>query len=117
MIILCCGRYHLKDVIVGKIYFLLVRIKIRYMELAIVRRETTGAGNSKKLFTNQAAGYINQCVFDVNCIACYTVLLVLCFLCISLTVELTWSDFFLCCVFFTYVLAYASFFEKEIVHL
>ena len=39
-------RYHLKDVIVGKIYFLLVRIKIRYMELAIVRRETTGAGNS-----------------------------------------------------------------------
>jgi hypothetical protein len=39
-------RYHLKDVIVGKIYFLLVRIKIRYMELAIVRRETTGAGNA-----------------------------------------------------------------------
>ena len=28
----------------GKIYFLLVRIKIRYMELAIVRREITGAG-------------------------------------------------------------------------
>jgi len=39
-------RYHLKDVIVGKIYFLLVRIKIRYMELAIVRREVTGAGIS-----------------------------------------------------------------------
>ncbi|KAJ8298564.1 hypothetical protein KUTeg_022624 [Tegillarca granosa] len=38
------SKYHLKDVIVGKIYFLLVRIKIRYMELAIVRRETTGAG-------------------------------------------------------------------------
>ncbi|XP_076471030.1 vacuolar protein sorting-associated protein 26B-like isoform X3 [Babylonia areolata] len=37
-------KYHLKDVIVGKIYFLLVRIKIRYMELAIVKRETTGAG-------------------------------------------------------------------------
>lgn len=32
--------------IVGKIYFLLVRIKIRYMELAIVRREVTGAGCS-----------------------------------------------------------------------
>eukprot|EP00105_Crassostrea_gigas_P035902 XP_019920050.1 PREDICTED: vacuolar protein sorting-associated protein 26B isoform X2 [Crassostrea gigas] len=39
------SKYHLKDVIVGKIYFLLVRIKIRYMELAIVRRETTGAGD------------------------------------------------------------------------
>lgn len=36
-------RYHLKDVIVGKIYFLLVRIKIKTMELSIIRRETTGA--------------------------------------------------------------------------
>jgi len=39
-------RYHLKDVIVGKIYFLLVRIKIKHMELSIIRRETTGAGAS-----------------------------------------------------------------------
>ena len=38
-----CPRYHLKDVIVGKIYFLLVRIKIKHMELSIIRRETTGA--------------------------------------------------------------------------
>ncbi|KAI9495867.1 putative PEP8-vacuolar protein sorting/targeting protein [Zychaea mexicana] len=37
------SKYHLKDVIVGKIYFLLVRIKIKTMELAIIRRETTGA--------------------------------------------------------------------------
>lgn len=40
------SRYHLKDVIVGKIYFLLVRIKIKHMELSIIRRETTGAGAS-----------------------------------------------------------------------
>ncbi len=33
----------MKDVIVGKIYFLLVRIKIKHMELSIIRRETTGA--------------------------------------------------------------------------
>ena len=33
-----------KDVIVGKIYFLLVRIKIKHMEIAIIKRETTGAG-------------------------------------------------------------------------
>ena len=39
-------RYHLKDVIVGKIYFLLVRIKIKHMELEIRRRETTGSGAS-----------------------------------------------------------------------
>ncbi|KAI9136549.1 vacuolar protein sorting-associated protein 26-domain-containing protein [Paraphysoderma sedebokerense] len=37
------SRYHLRDVIVGKIYFLLVRIKIKYMELSIIRREITGA--------------------------------------------------------------------------
>ncbi|CAO1634637.1 unnamed protein product [Sympodiomycopsis kandeliae] len=36
------SKYHLKDVIVGKIYFLLVRIKIKHMELSIIRRETTG---------------------------------------------------------------------------
>lgn len=35
-------RYHLRDVIVGKIYFLLVRIKIKHMEIAIIKRETTG---------------------------------------------------------------------------
>jgi len=29
-------------VIVGKIYFLLVRLKIKHMELSIIRRETTG---------------------------------------------------------------------------
>ena len=29
--------------IVGKIYFLLVRLKIKHMELSIIRRETTGA--------------------------------------------------------------------------
>ncbi|KTW27011.1 hypothetical protein T552_02503 [Pneumocystis carinii B80] len=37
------SRYHLKDVIVGKIYFLLVRLKIKHMELSIIRRETTGS--------------------------------------------------------------------------
>ena len=37
-------RYHLRDVIVGKIYFLLVRIKIKHMEIAIIKREQTGSG-------------------------------------------------------------------------
>jgi len=40
-------RYHLKDVIVGKIYFLLVRIKLKQMELAIVRNETTDSGSGE----------------------------------------------------------------------
>jgi len=38
------SKYHLKDVIIGKIYFLLVRIKIKHMEIAIIKRETTGSG-------------------------------------------------------------------------
>lgn len=38
------SKYHLKDVILGKIYFLLVRIKMKNMDLEIRRRESTGAG-------------------------------------------------------------------------
>eukprot|EP00922_Rhytidocystis_sp_ex-Travisia-forbesii_P008129 GHVS01011975.1.p1 GENE.GHVS01011975.1~~GHVS01011975.1.p1 ORF type:complete len:302 (+),score=25.27 GHVS01011975.1:441-1346(+) len=38
------SKYHLKDVVVGKVYFLLVRIKIKHMELDIVRTETSGLG-------------------------------------------------------------------------
>jgi hypothetical protein len=36
------SKYHLKDAIIGKIYFLLVRIKVKYMELAIIKREIIG---------------------------------------------------------------------------
>lgn len=36
--------YHLRDLICGKIHFLLVRIKIKHMELAVIRRETSGEG-------------------------------------------------------------------------
>merc|ERR1712188_253782 len=38
------SKYHLKDVIIGKIYFLLVRIKIKHMEVALIKRESTGSG-------------------------------------------------------------------------
>jgi vacuolar protein sorting-associated protein 26 len=40
------NKYHLKDVILGKIYFLLVRIKIKHMELAVIRRESAGSSQS-----------------------------------------------------------------------
>jgi len=36
------SKYHLKDVILGKIYFLLVKIKIKHMELVVVRKEAAG---------------------------------------------------------------------------
>jgi len=35
-------RYHLADAVRGKIHFRLVRLKIKYMELCLVRRESTG---------------------------------------------------------------------------
>ncbi|RHY33589.1 hypothetical protein DYB32_001531 [Aphanomyces invadans] len=41
------SKYHLQDVVVGKVFFLLVRIKITHMELAIVRRESSGSGLDK----------------------------------------------------------------------
>ena len=37
-------RIPLQDVVVGKIFFLLVRIKIKHMEIEIRRRESTGTG-------------------------------------------------------------------------
>jgi hypothetical protein len=37
-------KYHLQDVVIGKIYFLLVRIKIKHMEIVIIKRESTGTG-------------------------------------------------------------------------
>merc|ERR1711939_110638 len=41
------SKYALKDCVVGKVYFLLVRIKIKHMELDIIRRETTGSGSNQ----------------------------------------------------------------------
>ena len=42
------SKYHLQDVVIGKIFFLLVRIKIKHMEIVIIKRETTpGAGGNQ----------------------------------------------------------------------
>ncbi|CAN1346541.1 Vacuolar protein sorting-associated protein 26A, partial [Linum perenne] len=51
------SKYHLKDVIIGKIYFLLVRIKIKNMELEIRRRESTGSGPNTYVETETLAKY------------------------------------------------------------
>eukprot|EP01092_Planopodium_desertum_P005382 TRINITY_DN2250_c0_g1_i3.p1 TRINITY_DN2250_c0_g1~~TRINITY_DN2250_c0_g1_i3.p1 ORF type:complete len:272 (-),score=48.09 TRINITY_DN2250_c0_g1_i3:35-745(-) len=40
------SKYHLQDVVIGKIFFLLVRIKIKHMEIALIKRESTGSGPS-----------------------------------------------------------------------
>ncbi|CAL5367704.1 unnamed protein product [Camellia sinensis] len=51
------SKYHLKDVIVGKIYFLLVRIKIKNMDLEIRRRESTGSGANTHVETETLAKF------------------------------------------------------------
>ena len=38
--------YHLKDTILGKVFFNLVRIKIKQMELNIIKKETVGSGQN-----------------------------------------------------------------------
>jgi len=38
------AKYDLKGVIIGKIYFLLIRLKIKHMEIALLRRESAGTG-------------------------------------------------------------------------
>lgn len=50
-------RYHLKDIIIGKIYFLLVRIKIKNMDLEIRRRESTGSGANTHVETETLAKF------------------------------------------------------------
>jgi vacuolar protein sorting-associated protein 26 len=40
------SKFHLKDCILGKVYFNLVRIKIKHMELSIIRKETVGSGQN-----------------------------------------------------------------------
>ncbi|KAH1130484.1 hypothetical protein J1N35_001862 [Gossypium stocksii] len=51
------SKYHLKDVIIGKIYFLLVRIKLKNMELEIRRRESTGSGPNTYVETETLAKF------------------------------------------------------------
>ena len=43
--------------VVGKIYFLLVRIKLKHMEVEIRRRETVGAGSDTKNESETLAKY------------------------------------------------------------
>ena len=38
--------FHLKDVIKGKVRFKLVRIKIKYMELDLIKKEVMGVGTN-----------------------------------------------------------------------
>ncbi|CAI8031548.1 Vacuolar protein sorting-associated protein 26B-like [Geodia barretti] len=51
------SKYHLRDIVVGKIYFLLVRIKIKHMEIAIIKKETSGTPPNIYTENEQVAKY------------------------------------------------------------
>lgn len=46
------SRYHIRDVILGKIYFLLVKIKIKHMELTIIKRETIVSSTGGQVYND-----------------------------------------------------------------
>ena len=48
-------KYHLQDCIIGKVYFSLVRLRIKHMEVAIIKRETIGAGSQAVTETETVA--------------------------------------------------------------
>ena len=49
-------NYHLEDVIVGKIDFVLVKIKLKYMEIALIRREISGEGAKNGVIATSNSG-------------------------------------------------------------
>jgi len=51
------SAYHLSDTVIGKINFLLVRIKLKHMELEIKRRETIGGGMNARLESETVAKF------------------------------------------------------------
>lgn len=51
------ASYHLSDVVLGRISFLLVRIRLKHMELEIRRRETSGSGSNARSEATTLAKY------------------------------------------------------------
>jgi vacuolar protein sorting-associated protein 26 len=49
--------YHLRDVIMGRVNFHLVKIKLKSMEIALVRKETFGTGTTTKTETETLIKY------------------------------------------------------------
>ena len=49
--------YHLSDVVLGRISFLLVRIRLKHMELEVRRRETSGSGANARSEATTLAKY------------------------------------------------------------
>eukprot|EP00123_Amoebidium_parasiticum_P005359 comp16571_c0_seq1/m.14669 comp16571_c0_seq1/g.14669 ORF comp16571_c0_seq1/g.14669 comp16571_c0_seq1/m.14669 type:complete len:330 (-) comp16571_c0_seq1:201-1190(-) len=51
------SKYHLQDAVIGRVYFSLVRLKLKMMEVAIVKREATGLGGRRQNHTETIAKF------------------------------------------------------------
>lgn len=51
------STYHLKDCVIGKVYFQLIRLKIKMMEISIIKRETYGSGPQSHVENDTIAKY------------------------------------------------------------
>jgi len=62
------NHYHMKDCLVGNVSFKLVKINIKYMEVNIVRRETTGMGKNSKTVSDDVVKFqiMDGCPFKSN---------------------------------------------------
>ena len=51
------SHYSLKECLLGKVSFILVKINIKYMEINIIKRETTGTDSSAKTQSDDVAKF------------------------------------------------------------
>lgn len=51
------SKFHLKDVIIGRVHFDLVKIKIRTLEMSLIKKETVGSGNSSNTESETLSTY------------------------------------------------------------
>jgi len=56
--------YHLNDVVIGQIHFLLVRIKLKYMELVIIRREQCQASGANQVNATESSNIAKYEIMD-----------------------------------------------------
>jgi len=67
--------YHLEDVIIGTIDFVLVKIKLKYMEIALIRREVSGEGAKNAIVaTNTSAGLSKEIITEMQTLIRYEVM-------------------------------------------
>ncbi len=66
------NHYHLKDCLVGNVSFKLVKINIKYMEVNIIRRESTGMGKGQKTINDDIAKFqiMDGCPFKSKSSLC-----------------------------------------------